>query len=355
MKGSKRMNANESKAEFPKSYNSILNLRETEKAIKFIKDTFQNKLSQALNLTRVSAPVFVLSKTGINDHLSGTEKPVRFTIRHMGESAEVVQSLAKWKRKALADYGFAPGEGLYTDMNAIRPDEHLDNLHSCYVDQWDWERIILTDNRNHDFLKNIVQTIYRAIRETEALVCSKYPNLPGPFLPEDIHFVHSQDLEAAYPDMTPREREAVISKEKGAVFVIGLGWPLKDGKPHDLRAADYDDWSTETGGGKRGLNGDIHVWYPVLGCAFELSSMGIRVDGEALIRQLEMKGERHKLNMDYHQRLINDVLPLTIGGGIGQSRLCMLFLRKAHIGEVQSSAWPEDMVKAMRERNVFLL
>lgn len=349
------METQERKTILPDSYGQTLSLRDTEQAIKFIKDTFQQGLSRALNLTRVSAPVFLLSRTGINDQLSGVEKPVRFTIRHMNEEAEVVQSLAKWKRKALADYGFAPGEGLYTDMNAVRPDEQLDNLHSVYVDQWDWERIILAGDRNPDFLKEIVRTIYRVVRETESLVCQKYPVLPGPFLPEDIHFVHSQDLEAAYPDRTPREREAIVTREKGAVFVIGLGWPLKDGRPHDRRASDYDDWSTETEGGKRGLNGDIFVWYPVLDCAFELSSMGIRVDGESLIRQLEIKGERHKLSLDYHQKLIQGKLPLTVGGGIGQSRLCMLFLRKAHVGEVQSSAWPEDMILAMREKNVFLL
>jgi aspartate--ammonia ligase len=339
----------------PDSYVQTLDLRETEKAIKFIKDTFQQKLARVLNLSRVSAPVFVLSKTGINDHLSGVEKPVQFKIKHMGEQAEVIQSLAKWKRKALADYGFAPGEGLYTDMNAIRPDEQLDNLHSVYVDQWDWERIILAENRSPDFLKEIVRAIYMVIKETEMLMCEKYPKLSGPFLPDDIQFVHSQDLEAAYPDLTPKEREAVVTKDKGAVFVVGLGWPLKNGKPHDQRAADYDDWSTETEGGRRGLNGDIFVWYPVLNCAFELSSMGIRVDGESLIRQLEIKGEQHKLKLDYHQKLINGELPLTVGGGIGQSRLCMLFLRKAHVGEVQSAAWPEDMVKTMREKNVFLL
>jgi aspartate--ammonia ligase len=268
---------------FPKSYAQKLNLRETEAAIKFIKDTFQKKLAEALNLTRVSAPVFVSSGTGINDHLSGVEKPVCFTIRHTGEQAEVVQSLAKWKRKALADYGFACGEGLYTDMNAIRPDEQLDNLHSVYVDQWDWERILRSEDRNTGTLKDIVRTIYRVVRETERLVCERYTVLGGPVLPEDVHFVHSEDLETAYPDMTPKEREQQITREKGAVFVIGLGWPLRNGCPHDARAADYDDWSSETGEGKRGLNGDILVWYPVLNCSLELSSMGIRVDRDSII------------------------------------------------------------------------
>jgi len=340
---------------FPRSYAQKLNLRETESAIKFIKDTFQGGLAAALNLTRVSAPVFVPSGTGINDHLSGVEKPVSFTIRHTGETAEVVQSLAKWKRKALADYGFACGEGLYTDMNAIRPDEHLDNLHSVYVDQWDWERILRLEDRNTGTLKEIVRTLYRVVWETEQLVCGRFPSVGSPVLPEDIHFVHSEDLEDAYPDLTPREREHRIAMEKGAVFVIGLGWPLRNGRPHDARAADYDDWSTETGGGKRGLNGDILVWYPVLNCPLELSSMGIRVDRESLTRQLEMKGELHKLQLEYHQRLINGDMPLTVGGGIGQSRLCMFFLRKAHIGEVQSSVWPAAMVKAFRDNNVFLL
>jgi aspartate--ammonia ligase len=340
---------------FPPSYSQKLGLRETEIAIKFIKDTFQGKLSKALNLTRVSAPVFVLSGTGVNDHLSGVEKPVSFTIRHTGEQAEVVQSLAKWKRKALADYGFGCGEGLYTDMNAIRPDEQLDNLHSVYVDQWDWESILRPEERNIGKLKAVVRSIYGVIRETEALVCGRYPAMEGPYLPGDIHFVHSEELEAAYPGLTPREREHRITADKGAVFVIGLGWPLSNGVPHDSRAADYDDWSTETGGGKRGLNGDILVWYPPLNRSFELSSMGIRVDPEALRRQLEMKGELSKLELDYHRRLVNGNLPLTVGGGIGQSRLCMLFLRKAHIGEVQSSVWPAEMVKAFREKNVFIL
>jgi len=340
---------------FPQSYAQKLNLRETEAAIKFIKDTFQKELAEALNLTRVSAPVFVPSGTGINDHLSGVEKPVSFIIRHTGERAEVVQSLAKWKRKALADYGFAVGEGLYTDMNAIRPDEQLDNLHSVYVDQWDWERILRPEDRNTGALREIVRTIYRVVRETERLVCERYPGLGGPFLPEDVHFVHSEDLEDAYPDLPPREREHRITREKGAVFVIGLGWPLRNGRPHDARAADYDDWSSETRGGKHGLNGDILVWYPVLNCSLELSSMGIRVDRDSLARQLEMKGELNKLPLDYHQKLMNGKLPLTVGGGIGQSRLCMFYLRKAHIGEVQSSVWPADMVKAFRDNNVFLL
>jgi aspartate--ammonia ligase len=340
---------------FPADYRQTLNLRETEKAIHFIKNAFQARLAEALNLSRVSAPLFVLGRTGINDHLSGTEKPVRFNVRHLGEEAEVVQSLAKWKRKALADYGFAPGEGLYTDMNAIRPDEALDNLHSVYVDQWDWERSLRPDERNLNTLRETVRIIYEAIRDTERLVCRTFPSVPAPVLPEAIHFVHSEQLESALPELTPRERECRVVREKGAVFVIGLGWPLRDGSPPDTRAADYDDWSTETGDGRHGLNGDILVHYPLLDCAFELSSMGIRVDREALVRQLEMKGETGKLGRDYHRRLMEGLLPQTIGGGIGQSRLCMFFLRKAHIGEVQSAVWPEEMTRSFREKNVFLL
>jgi aspartate--ammonia ligase len=340
---------------FPKDYRQSLNLRETEKAIHFIKNAFQKRLSEALNLSRVSAPLFVLGRTGINDHLSGTEKPVRFNIRHLGEEAEVVQSLAKWKRKALADYGFAPGEGLYTDMNAIRPDEALDNLHSVYVDQWDWERIIQPVERNLAVLKETVTAIYSAVRDTERLVCRTFPALPDPFLPDTIRFIHSEELESNWPDLSPREREARAVKENGAVFIVGLGWPLRDGHPHDTRAADYDDWSTVTAGGRHGLNGDILVQYPLLDCAFELSSMGIRVDRESLVRQLEMKGETAKLEREYHRRLVEGGLPQTIGGGIGQSRLCMLFLRKAHIGEVQSGVWPEEMIRAFRDKNVFLL
>jgi len=338
-------------------YRPLLGVRETERGIKFIKDFFQDHLAAALNLQRVSAPLFLRKGSGVNDDLNGVEAKASFRIKDDGDSeAECLFSLAKWKRMVLADYGFGPGEGLYTDMNAIRPDEEcLDNLHSVYVDQWDWERVLRAEDRNTDTLKTVVFDIYRVIRETERLVCERYPAIGTPFLPENIHFVHSEDLEATYPDLTPGERENRITKEHGAVFVIGLGWPLRNGKPHDQRAADYDDWSTETGGGRRGLNGDILIWYPVLNCSFELSSMGIRVDPKSLMHQLEMKGESHKMNLDYHQKLINGKLPLTVGGGIGQSRLCMLFLRKAHIGEVQSSVWPADMVRAFRENNVFLL
>ena len=338
-----------------RQYNSFLNLRETEEAIKYIKDSFQVNLAKELNLTRVSAPIVVLGRTGINDRLTGVENPVSFNVRDIHEKGEVVQSLAKWKRIALADYGFKHGEGLYTDMNAIRPNEILDNLHSIYVDQWDWERVINEEERNLEFLRNIVEKIYKVMRETEEKVCQRYKQISGPFLPDMIHFIHSEELEERYPNLSPREREDVICKEDGAVFLIGIGAELRSGKPHDGRAADYDDWSTETGKGKRGLNGDILVWNPVLGCAFELTSMGIRVDEESLLRQLEIKGELSKAELDYHQRLLRGELPLTIGGGIGQSRLCMLFLRKAHIGEVQSSIWPDEMRDICKNNNISLL
>ncbi|MBC7237333.1 MAG: aspartate--ammonia ligase [Chloroflexi bacterium] len=339
----------------PQGYRSPLNLRETEIAIKYIKDTFEQRLAAALHLTRVTAPLFVSAGTGVNDHLSGVEKPVRFAIKSLGSEAEIVQSLAKWKRLALALYGFRHGEGLYTDMNAIRPDEQVDHLHSIYVDQWDWERIIRPEERNLGFLQEIVRTIYRVIVQTERDVCARYPTLEAAYLPNDIYFIHSEDLEALYPDLEPREREHAICREKGAVFVIGIGAPLRDGRPHDPRAADYDDWSSETYGGRRGLNGDILVWYPLLDGAVELSSMGIRVDAEALRRQLALKGEEYKLDLFYHRQLLAGALPLTIGGGIGQSRLCMLFLRRAHVGEVQASLWPEEMIAACLDHGVFLL
>ncbi len=340
---------------FPEGYRSFLNLKESEKAIRYIKSLFQIRLAKKLNLSRVSAPLFVLSKTGINDHLSGVEKPIIFNIKHINENAEIVQSLAKWKRMALADYEFKHGEGLYTDMNAIRPDEKLDYLHSIYVDQWDWERIINKDERNLDFLKYIAERIYRVIKNTEREVCRKYKKLPGPFLPGSIYFVHSEKLRERYPDLSPFEREDAICKEKGAVFIIGIGAKLKDGMPHDERAADYDDWSTETTEGKVGLNGDIIVWYPILNCSMELSSMGIRVNKESLLRQLKIKNEMDKAKLYFHNKLLREDLPLTIGGGIGQSRLCMFFLRKAHIGEVQSSVWPDEMIMYCKERGIILL
>jgi len=339
----------------PKGYKTPLGLKETEKAIKFVKDFFQERLADSLTLTRISAPIVVPMRTGINDYLTGTERPVRFHVKDMNEEAEVVQSLAKWKRQALADYNFKMATGLYTDMNAIRPDERLDNLHSIYVDQWDWERIIKESDRNLKFLKFIVDNIYKVIRETEKAVCKKFSGLAHPYLPPKIHYIHSEELEAMFPELSPSEREDAICRQKGAVFVIGIGSKLRDGMPHDERAADYDDWSTPTEAGRKGLNGDILVWYPVLGRAFELSSMGIRVDKNALIRQLKLKGEEENEKLKYHQKLIKGELPFTIGGGLGQSRLCMMFLRKAHIGEVQASVWPETMIKECRKANIFLL
>lgn len=335
---------------------SGLTLRETEEAIKFIKDRVQSSLAKALNLSRISAPIIVLKKSGMNDYLSGKERPVGFKIKHMGrEEAEIVQSLAKWKRAALADYRFAEGEGLYTDMNAIRPDETPDNLHSLYVDQWDWELVIRAGQRDLGLLKSVVGRIYTSIRQVEVATCRRYRSLPSPSLPKNIFFIHSEDLYEMFPKSSPRERENAICKRYGAVFVIGIGAKLPDGRPHDLRAPDYDDWSTPTGSGRRGLNGDILVWNPVLNGAFELSSMGIRVDRKALLVQIGSKGRFNRKRDSYHQRLIRGELPQTIGGGIGQSRLCMFYLRKEHIGEVQAAIWPERMRRECKKRGIHLL
>ncbi|MFP4547230.1 MAG: aspartate--ammonia ligase [Fidelibacterota bacterium] len=345
-------------------YRSEFTVRETEMAIKYIKDYFQNAFAIEMNLKRVSAPIAVLRNTGLNDYLSGWEKPVSFDISSIDTSdsntnnnrAEIVHSLAKWKRNALKEYGFISGEGLYTDMNALRPDEPLlDNLHSIYVDQWDWERIIAENERTLDVLKYIVKKIYSVMVATEQEVCKKYPKLPAPFLPHDIYFIHSEDLEAMYPGLNPKEREDKICEEKGAVFVIGIGADLRNGLPHDGRATDYDDWITETSPGKRGLNGDILVWNPVLNQAFELSSMGIRVNKAALLKQLKLKDELYKTDQYFHKRLIDGILPQSIGGGIGQSRLCMFFLRKAHIGEVQASIWPQEMLDICKVNNIKIL
>lgn len=342
-------------AALPAGYRALLGVKETEFAIKFIKDHFQMHLAKALNLRRVSAPVALLASSGLNDHLSGVEQPARFHVKGMNEEAEIVQSLAKWKRAALADYRFKPGEGLYTDMNAIRPDESLDQLHSVYVDQWDWERILRAGERNLILLQEIVRAIYGVIREGERAACRAFPRLGHPFLPPRISFIHSEELEGMYPELPPVKREDAICNARGAVFVIGIGAKLRDGLAHDERAADYDDWSTPTAGARRGLNGDILVWNPAVGHAFELSSMGIRVDREALLRQLAIKGEGEKAKLPFHRRLLKGELPPTIGGGIGQSRLCMLYLRKAHIGEVQVGLWPEEMRKACRKAGVVLL
>lgn len=328
---------------------------QTEQGIKLIKDFFQSNLSTALRLRRVTAPLFVLKGLGINDDLNGVERPVTFPIKDMGDkSAEVVHSLAKWKRLMLAEYKIAPGYGLYTDMNAIRGDEELDNLHSLYVDQWDWEMTIKKENRNLDFLKRVVRKIYAAIQRTEYLVSETYPDIK-PYLPEDIYFINSEELLQKYPDLTPKEREDAICKEYGAVFIIGIGGKLSDGKEHDLRAPDYDDWTTDNSDGYKGLNGDIMIWYPVLNRAIELSSMGIRVDKEALLRQLQITGKTEREELYFHKRLLNDELPLSVGGGIGQSRLCMVLLQKAHIGEIQASIWPEEMRKTCKENGMTLI
>jgi aspartate--ammonia ligase len=327
----------------PEGYTPALSLRETEHAIKFIKDAFQSGLAAALNLARVSAPLCVTVASGLNDHLNGVESPVRFGIHGIGEDVEIVQSLAKWKRAALADYGFGYGEGLYTDMNAIRPDETLDNLHSIYVDQWDWERVINAGERSIPFLEEIVREIYGVLLRTSRLVSERYPSAPILELPKEPVFVFSEDLEADDPNHMPEERVNRVCRDAGAVFVIGIGAPLRSGLPHDGRAADYDDWSTPVDETHRGLNGDLFVWNPVLDCAFELSSMGIRVDPSALLRQLEARGELASCDLPYHRRLLAGNLPLTIGGGIGQSRLCMLLLHTAHVGEVQSGVWSSVM------------
>lgn len=342
--------------QIPKGYRNILGSAEdTERAIKAVKDMFQDNLSAQLALLRVTAPMVVLSGTGLNDDLNGVERPVAFPIRDMGDSrAEVVHSLAKWKRVKLAQMGVKPGRGIYTDMNALRPDEELDNIHSIYVDQWDWEKVIAREQRNEDFLKKTVRRIYEAIKVTENKLYVEFPQIE-PVLPEEIFFVHAEELLKMYPGMTAKERENAVAKEHKAVFVMGIGGPLSDGKPHDGRAADYDDWSTVTAEGYAGLNGDLLLWNPVIESAFEVSSMGIRVDAEALRRQLELRGEQWKEGLMYHRMLLAGELPYTIGGGIGQSCLCMFLLRKAHIGEIQSSVWPEDMRRLCREHDMELM
>ena len=324
-------------------YTPLLDIHQNELAIKMVKGFFQENLATGLKLHRTTGPLFVLEGTGINDDLNGTERAVKFPIRDMGDQrAEVVHSLAKWKRLILADHHIEPGYGIYTDMNAIRADEELDNTHSLYVDQWDWERVITPEERTLAFLKKVVKRIYSAMLRTEFLVCEQYPQI-HPILVDDIYFIHAEELRRRFPDCTPKEREDLITKEKGSVFIIGIGGPLGDGKPHDMRAPDYDDYSTVAENGLPGLNGDLLVWDDVLGHSLELSSMGIRVDKEALLRQLHDSGHEERLSLYFHRKLVEGELPLSIGGGIGQSRLCMLFLHKAHIGEVQASIWPDDM------------
>lgn len=330
----------------PKNYHSALNLHDTQIAIKTVKDFFQGLLAERLNLTRVSAPLFVDPLSGLNDNLNGVERPVTFDIKEQnGREAEVVQSLAKWKRYALKKYGFGYGEGIYTDMNAIRRDEKADNIHSIFVDQWDWERIITKEERNINILKETVRTVYKCLRKTEKFMAIQYDYIEE-ILPHDIFFVTTQELAEIFPDYTPKEREFYIAKAKGAVCIMQIGDAMENGEPHDGRAPDYDDWS---------LNADIVVYYPVLDIALELSSMGIRVDKDALLSQLKKAGCEERANLPYQQAVINGELPYTIGGGIGQSRICMFFLRKAHIGEVQSSLWPEEMAAECEKNGIQLL
>ena len=338
----------------PDGYQSALNLHDTQIAIKTVKDFFQQTLAQKLNLLRVSAPVFVNPSSGLNDNLNGVERPVSFDIKGQPENAEIVHSLAKWKRYALKKYGFAHGEGLYTDMIAIRRDEDLDNIHSVYVDQWDWEKIISKEERNMDTLVSTVRAIYSVLRKTEKYMAVQYDYIEE-ILPREIAFVSTQELVDMYPELTPKEREYQIVKEKGAVFLMQVGKTLTNGERHDGRAPDYDDYTTEGLNGLPGLNGDLLLWDNVLQRSIELSSMGIRVDKEALQRQLKQEGEEKRLELYFHKRLMNDTLPLSIGGGIGQSRLCMFYLRKAHIGEIQASIWPEDMREECKEHNIYLI
>ncbi|MBO5373787.1 MAG: aspartate--ammonia ligase [Lachnospiraceae bacterium] len=330
----------------PKDYHSQLNLHDTQIAIKTVKDFFQNLLSLRLNLERVSAPLFVDPNSGLNDNLNGVERPVSFGIKEQNDKpAEIVHSLAKWKRYALDKYGFPVGEGLYTDMNAIRRDEDTDNIHSIFVDQWDWEKVISKEDRSLDFLKETVRKVYQCLRKTEKYMSIQYDYIEE-ILPHDIFFVTTQELADMFPDYTPKEREYYIAKTKGAVCIMQIGDKLADGEPHDGRAPDYDDWS---------MNADIIVYYPVLDIALELSSMGVRVDREALLSQLDKAGCPERAELPFQKAVINEELPYTIGGGIGQSRICMFFLRKAHIGEVQCSLWPEDIAKTCKENGIQLL
>jgi aspartate--ammonia ligase len=339
----------------PDNYKPILGLKQTETALKLMKEHFEIGLSSELRLRRVTAPLFVLSSTGLNDNLRGVEEPVEFKIKDMrNQEAEVVQSLAKWKRMMLRDYDIELGSGIYTDMNALRPDEELDNLHSIYVDQWDWERVISREERTLETLKRAARQVYATIRRTEYYLFTLYP-LIRPLLPEELTFIHAEELYEMYPDLSPREREDKITEKHGAVFLIGIGADLPDGKPHDRRAPDYDDWTTETEKGFKGLNGDIIVWNSVLKTACELTSMGIRVDRDELVRQLEITGYQERLELLFPRRLMDGELPSAIGGGIGQSRTAMVYLRKAHIGEIQSAIWPGEMVDHCRKCGIRLI
>ena len=342
------------KLTIPKEYHPQLVPETMEQAIKLMKTVFQEELSRHLNLRRVTAPLFVLAGTGINDDLNGVERPVSFPVKSMGDRrAEVVHSLAKWKRMKLGAYRIPSNYGLYTDMNAIRSDEDLDNIHSMYVDQWDWERTITAEDRKLEFLKATVIKIYQAMKHMEQCVYESYSHI-YPVLPKEITFIHSEDLLKEYPDLTPRERETEAARKFGAIFIIGIGGLLPDGKIHDGRAPDYDDWTTPTTEGHKGLNGDIIFWNPVLDSAIEISSMGIRVDREALLLQLKIRDCEERASLEFHKALLEGTIPLSIGGGIGQSRLCMFFLRAAHIGEVQSSIWPEEMIETCRNHNIYL-
>lgn len=328
----------------PDNYKPLLGLKQTETALKLMKEHFEIGLSSEMRLRRVTAPLFVLSSTGLNDTLRGIEEPIEFTIKDMrNQEAEVVQSLAKWKRMMLRDYDIELYNGIYTDMNALRPDEELDNLHSIYVDQWDWERAIKREDRTLDYLKNAARQIYATMRRTEYYLFNLYSEI-RPQLPDELTFIHAEELYEMYPDLSSKEREDKITEKYGAVFLMGIGAELPDGKPHDRRAPDYDDWTTETENGFRGLNGDIIVWNSVLDCACELTSMGIRVDKDELLHQLEITGEMDRLDLLFHRRLVDGELPSAIGGGIGQSRTAMVYLQKAHIGEIQSAIWPGEMV-----------
>ncbi len=344
-----------SKLTIPKDYYPIIDLKQTELGIKSIKDFFQLNLSSELRLRRVTAPLFVEQGTGINDDLTGVERAVQFPIKDMDNtSAEIVHSLAKWKRLTLAEYEIEKGYGIYADMNAIRADEELGNMHSLYVDQWDWELVVDETERSISFLKEIVVKIYDAMLRTEYMVYELFPSIK-PILPKKITFIHSEELLQKYPTLSPKEREDAICKEFGAVFIMGIGADLSNGEPHDLRSPDYDDWTTINEDNQEGLNGDLLLWNSVLERSMELSSMGIRVDKAALLKQLAIKNQNEKLGLYFHSKLINDELPLCIGGGIGQSRLCMFYLRKAHIGEIQSSIWPKEMRVNARNNGIFLI
>jgi aspartate--ammonia ligase len=334
-----------SKIEIPDGYKSVLDLRETQIAIKAVKDFFQQILATELNLHRVTAPLFVDPKSGLNDNLNGVERPVNFDVGENGKEFEIVHSLAKWKRYALKKYGFNVGEGLYTDMNAVRRDEIPDNIHSIFVDQWDWEKVINKEDRNLDFLKETVKNVYKVLRKTEKFMSIQYDYIEE-LLPDDIFFITTQELEDMFPDNTPKEREYFIAKAKGAVCIMQIGDELASGEKHDGRAPDYDDWA---------LNADIIVYYPVLDIALELSSMGIRVDEDSLKSQLQKAGCTERAELPFQKAILNKELPYTIGGGIGQSRLCMLLLDRAHIGEVQASIWPQDMIDECAKHNITLL